>query len=169
MPYQSRDAVCVRTAALRQERSFHNRSLRDSAATANRPSDRGGKPSISNIGLQLRQNSLIVDQLAASIISLLAQISGSRENARVSIGKHLPDWDEKAMEINRADVAELVDARDFKNALRYLKALNFFGKHNLAFGFNRPERSEIWKTFLGASDGPHCRHSAHNHAHGARA
>jgi hypothetical protein len=45
---------------------------------------------------------------------LLAQLSGSRENARVSIGKHLPDWDEKAMEINRADVAELVDARDLK-------------------------------------------------------
>jgi hypothetical protein len=33
--------------------------------------------------------------------------------------------------------------------LRYLKALTFFGKHDLAFGFNRPERSEIWKTFLG--------------------
>src|SRR5258708_3508204 len=32
-----------------------------------------------------------------------------------SIGKHLPDWDEKAMEINRADVAELVDARDLKS------------------------------------------------------
>src|SRR5258708_26657471 len=31
-----------------------------------------------------------------------------------SIGKHLPAWDEKAMEINRADVAELVDARDLK-------------------------------------------------------
>jgi hypothetical protein len=29
--------------------------------------------------------------------------------------------------------------------LRYLKSLSFFGKHNLAFGFNRPERSEIWK------------------------
>ena len=49
-------------------------------ATANRPSDRGGKPSISNIGLQLRENSLIVDQLAASIITLLAQLSGSRES-----------------------------------------------------------------------------------------
>jgi hypothetical protein len=32
-----------------------------------------------------------------------------------SIGKHLPAWDEKAMEINRADVAELVDARDLKS------------------------------------------------------
>jgi hypothetical protein len=53
--------------------------LRDATATANRPSDRGGKPSISNIGLQLRENSLIVDQLAASIITLLAQLSGSRE------------------------------------------------------------------------------------------
>jgi len=52
------------------------------AATANRPSDRGGKPSISNIGLQLRENSLIVDKLTASIITLLAQLSGSRENAR---------------------------------------------------------------------------------------
>jgi len=31
--------------------------------------------------------SIIVDQLAALIIALLAQISGSRENARVSIGK----------------------------------------------------------------------------------
>jgi hypothetical protein len=30
--------------------------------------------------------------------------------------------------------------------LRYLKSLSFFGKHNLAFGFNRPVRSEIWKT-----------------------
>jgi hypothetical protein len=84
-------------------------------ATANRPSDRGGKPGISNIGLQLRKNWLIVDQPAASIITLLAQLSGPRENARVSIGKHLPDWDEKAMEINRADVAELVDARDLKS------------------------------------------------------
>jgi hypothetical protein len=33
----------------------------------------------------------------------------------VSIGKHLPAWDEKAMAINRADVAELVDARDLKS------------------------------------------------------
>ncbi len=56
----------------------------------------------------------IVDQLAASIITLLAQISGSRENARVSIGKHLPAWDEKAMEINRAGVPEQVDGRDLK-------------------------------------------------------
>ena len=75
---------------------------------------RGGEPSISNIGLQLRENSLIVDQLAASIITLLAQLSGSRENARVSIGKHLPAWDEKAMEINRVGVPELVDGRDLK-------------------------------------------------------
>jgi hypothetical protein len=44
--------------------------------------------------------------------------------------------------------------------LRDLKALNFSGKHNLAFGFNRSERSEIWKTFLGASDGPYSRHAA---------
>ena len=36
-------------------------------------------------------------------------------NARVLIGKHLPAWNEKAMEINRADVAELVDARDLKS------------------------------------------------------
>jgi hypothetical protein len=33
--------------------------------------------------------------------------------------------------------------------LRYLKALTFFGKHDLTFGINLPERSEIWKTFLG--------------------
>jgi hypothetical protein len=32
-----------------------------------------------------------------------------------SIGKHLPAWDEKAMQINKADVAELVDARDLKS------------------------------------------------------
>jgi hypothetical protein len=32
-----------------------------------------------------------------------------------STGKHLPAWDEKAMQINRADVAELVDARDLKS------------------------------------------------------
>jgi len=70
------------------------------------------RTSISNIGLQLRKNSLIVDQLAASIVTLLAQLSGSRENARVSIGKHLPAWDEKAMEINRTGVPELVDGRD---------------------------------------------------------
>ena len=31
------------------------------------------------------------------------------------IGKHLPAGREKAMEINRADVAELVDARDLKS------------------------------------------------------
>jgi hypothetical protein len=42
----------------------------------------GGRSSISNIGLQLRENWLIVDQLAASIMTLLAQLSGSRENAR---------------------------------------------------------------------------------------
>src|ERR1700682_4286821 len=70
---------------------------------------------IGNIGVRLRENSLIVDQLAASIITLLTQLSGSRENARVSIGKHLPSWGEKAMQINRADVAELVDARDLKS------------------------------------------------------
>jgi hypothetical protein len=32
--------------------------------------------------------------------------------------------------------------------LRLLKALTFFGKRDLAFGINLPERSEIWKTFL---------------------
>jgi len=32
-----------------------------------------------------------------------------------SIGKHLPAWDENAKEINVADVAELVDARDLKS------------------------------------------------------
>jgi len=54
-------------------------------------------------------------------------------------------------------VAELVDARDLK-ALRLLKGLIFFGKRDLAFGINLPERSEIWKTFFGASDGPYSRH-----------
>ena len=38
------------------------------------------------------------------------------ETQMVSIGKHLPAWDEKAMAINMADVAELVDARDLKFA-----------------------------------------------------
>ena len=33
----------------------------------------------------------------------------------VSIGQHLRAWDEKAMKINRADVTELVDARDLKS------------------------------------------------------
>src|ERR1700716_2468335 len=37
------------------------------------------------------------------------------ENHKGSIGKHLPAWDEKAMGINWADVAELVDARDLKS------------------------------------------------------
>jgi hypothetical protein len=72
------------------------------------------------------------------------------------------------MQINRADVAELVDARDL-NALRLLKGLTFFGKRDLAFGINLPERSEIWKTFLGASDRPYSRHAACGHAHCARA
>jgi hypothetical protein len=33
--------------------------------------------------------------------------------------------------------------------LRLLKGLIFFGKRDLAFGINLPERSEIWKTSLG--------------------
>jgi len=33
--------------------------------------------------------------------------------------------------------------------LRLLKDLIFFGKRDLAFGINLPERSEIWKTFWG--------------------
>src|SRR6202795_1338359 len=37
------------------------------------------------------------------------------KNARVRLEKHLPARDEKAMEINRADVAELGDARDLKS------------------------------------------------------
>jgi hypothetical protein len=45
----------------------------------------------------------------------LPAATGSREDARVSTGKHLPAWDKKAMEINRADVAELVDARNLKS------------------------------------------------------
>src|ERR1700733_1854383 len=36
-------------------------------------------------------------------------------NARDRFGKHLPAWHEKAMQINKADVAELVDARDLKS------------------------------------------------------
>jgi hypothetical protein len=44
----------------------------------------------------------------------------------------------------------------------------FFGKRDLAFGINLPERSEIWKTFLGASDGPCSRQAACGHAHCAR-
>ena len=110
---RSRHPLSVRSGSM-SGRSITIHSANQRQPTANRPSDRGGKPSISNIGLQLRENSLIVDQLAASIITLLAQLLGSRENARVSIGKHLLAWDEKAMEINRADVAELVDARDLK-------------------------------------------------------
>jgi hypothetical protein len=31
--------------------------------------------------------------------------------------------------------------------LRLLKSLIFFGKRDLAFGINLPERIEIWKTF----------------------
>src|SRR5882762_1736862 len=38
-----------------------------------------------------------------------------RASTRVSIGKHLRAWDEKAKGINNADVAELVDARDLKS------------------------------------------------------
>jgi hypothetical protein len=37
--------------------------------------------------------------------------------------------------------------------LRFLKGLIFFGKRDLAFGISLPERSEIWKTFFGGSDG----------------
>jgi hypothetical protein len=33
--------------------------------------------------------------------------------------------------------------------LRLLKGLIFFGKRDLAFSINLPERSEIWKTFSG--------------------
>jgi hypothetical protein len=52
--------------------------------------------------------------------------------------------------------------------LRLLKGLIFFGKRDLAFGINVPERSEIWKTFLVASDGPYSRYAACGHAHCAR-
>jgi hypothetical protein len=62
---------------LRHKRPVHNRSFRESPA--NRPSDRDDKPSISNIGLQLREDPLIVDQLATSIITMLTQLSRSRE------------------------------------------------------------------------------------------
>jgi len=53
-----------------QQRTFHNQSFRETAT---------GKPSISKIRSQLRENSLIVDQLATSSITLLTQFSGSRE------------------------------------------------------------------------------------------
>jgi len=43
--------------------------------------------------------------------------------------------------------------------------LIFFGKRDLAFGINLPERSEIWKTFLGLSAGPYSRHAACGYAH----
>ena len=33
--------------------------------------------------------------------------------------------------------------------MQLLKGLIFFGKRDLTFGINLPERSEIWKTFLG--------------------
>jgi hypothetical protein len=46
-------------------------------------------------------------------------------------GKHLPAQSEKAMEINRADVAELVDARDLKFVVP-------FGIHRI-FCLTRPE------------------------------
>src|SRR5258708_17412251 len=49
-----------------------------------------------------------------------------------SIGKHLPAWDEKAMEINRADVAELVDARDLK-CLATLERSHLFWKTRSRF------------------------------------
>jgi hypothetical protein len=48
--------------------------------------------------------------------------------------------------------------------LRLLKDLIFFGKRDLAFGINLLERSEIWKTFLGASDGRYSRHAACRYA-----
>jgi len=43
-----------------------------------------------------------------------------------------------------------------------------FGKRDLAFGINLQERSEIWKTFFGASDGPYSRHAACGYGHCAR-
>jgi hypothetical protein len=47
----------------------------------------------------------------------------------------------------KADVAELVDARDLK-CLAAPERSHLFGKRGLAFGINLPERSEIWKTFF---------------------
>lgn len=52
------------------------------------------------------------------------------------------------MQINKADVAELVDARDLK-CLATSERSHLFGKRDLAFGVNLLERSEIWKHFWG--------------------
>jgi hypothetical protein len=41
----------------------------------------------------------------------------------------------------------VVDARDLK-CLATPERSHLFGKRDLAFGINLPERSEIWKTFL---------------------
>jgi hypothetical protein len=63
--------------------------------------------------------------------------------------------------VTKADVAELVDARDLK-CLATPESPIFFGKRDPAFGINLLERSEIWKTFLEASFGglqwPYSRH-----------
>jgi hypothetical protein len=48
----------------------------------------------------------------------------------------------------KADVAELVDARDLK-CLATPERSHFFGKRDLTFGINLLQRSEIWKTFWG--------------------
>jgi len=52
------------------------------------------------------------------------------ENARGSVGKHLRARDEKAMQINGADVAELVDARDLKYSFQPRQKLYYVIKSN---------------------------------------
>ena len=79
-----------RTPALRQKR--HSITVHYA--------NRGGQPSISNIGLQLRESLLIVDQLRGfNHYRAGAKFRISRKR-KGSIGKHLPAWDEKAMQIN---------------------------------------------------------------------
>jgi hypothetical protein len=59
--------------------------------------------------------------------------------------KHLRAKAEKAMEINRANVAELVDAWDL-NSLRLLRTKRFFAKRPPSFSPNLPEQNVICKT-----------------------
>jgi hypothetical protein len=61
---------------------------------------------------------------------------------------HLQVQSKKAMEINDADVSELVDARDLK-CLATLESSRLFGKRDFAFGINVPERAEIGKQSFG--------------------
>jgi hypothetical protein len=65
----------LRRSDLRHARSLHNRLI---ALIASQP-DRGDEPSIGKIDHQLRGYSFVVDQLAASITILLAQLPEARE------------------------------------------------------------------------------------------